>query len=111
MEDLLVVHVFDGETDLSEPIKYLVFGKVVQFTLRVASELILRFYFALKVATVAVVHDDAQLALFGFVNLTEARNVGVVQHFENFGFLESLFPFFLAHLTDVNLLNDGHLLV
>jgi hypothetical protein len=103
VQDFLVVGVLQRETNLRDPGKDLIFAKVHRPALSIL-DLRLVPDFGLEVAVVAVVHHDAQLALFGFVHLAEPRYVRVVQHFQYFGFPESFFPLFLCHFANVDLL-------
>ena len=57
--------------------------------------------------TISVVHDDTKLTLLCLVDLLEANDVRVVEHFKNLGFSESGLLVFFTHLLDVNLFNDG----
>jgi hypothetical protein len=57
--------------------------------------------------TVCVVHNDAELASLGFVNLFEADDVGVVQDLQDLGFSEGFSLLILAHLGNINLLDDS----
>ena len=60
-----------------------------------------------QITSIGVVHDDAKLTLFRLVDLLEANDVRVVEHFENLGLSERRLLVFFAHLLDVNLFNDG----
>ena len=106
MEDFLVVHVFKGETNLGKPVQNFVFIEILRFPRR-SSQLILVLDFGLQVAPITVVHNYTQFAFFCFVYFTEARNIGVVQNFENLCFSQCLFALLLTHLTNVDLFNDS----
>jgi len=66
MNDFPIMDVFHAKTDLSEPVKYLGLRKWLS---------LLIFAFLLQIATVSKIHDDAQLALFCFVNFNEVDDV------------------------------------
>ena len=64
-----------------------------------------------KKLTIGVVHDYAKLTLLRLIYLLEANNVRMIEHFKNFGLSEGRLLVFLAHLLDIDLLNDGVRLV
>jgi len=79
MQDLLVMAMFDCESDLSEPIQELVFSHVILTALPVDSlEPLLDFL--LQVTIVCVVHHNAELALLGLVNFAETSDIGMVEN-------------------------------
>lgn len=110
MQNLLVVAMLHGEGDLREPVEELVLGHVVLAALPVDSLKAL-LDLALEVTIVSVVHHDAQLALLGLVHFAETHDVGVVEDFEDFGLVQRLPSLFLAHLCDVDLLDDSEAVV
>jgi hypothetical protein len=106
MQNLFVVAMLNGEGDLGEPVQKLILGHIVLAALAVdCLEALLNF--ALKITIICVVHYDAQLALFGFVDFPETHDIGVVKHLQNLGLVQGLTSLFLAHLCDVNLLNHS----
>jgi len=78
MQDLFVVHVFDRKTDLGEHVKNFIFWEVVKFPILFPSHFVLGLDLRLQIAAIAVVHHNAQLSLFGFVDFSESRDVRVV---------------------------------
>lgn len=110
MQNLLIVSVLDGQTNLSEPVENLVLAEVV-WSSRGGFVFGLGLNFRLQVAIVAVVHNDAEFALLGLVNFTETRYIGVIKNLKDLGLLKSLFALLLVHLTNVNLLDHSHLFI
>ena len=89
--------VFDGQTDLCEPIQNLVFREE-------PSLLLLCLDHATQIASIRVIHHNAQLAPFRLIHLLEPDDVRVVQHFQNLGFPECFSFLLLTHSGDVDLL-------
>jgi hypothetical protein len=58
MKNLSIVHMFHAKTNLSEPIEDLALGKVSTFLL---------LNFCSEIATVGVVHNDAEMPLLSFI--------------------------------------------
>lgn len=58
--------------------------------------------------TIAVVHDDAKLALFSLEDLNEGYNVWVIERLKQARFLHSFFLFAFGHATNINHLHDAH---
>ena len=103
--------VFEREADLGEPVEDVVFRPVLQLAAVLLLLLVLILYSALEVTAVRVVHHNAEFALFGLVNLLESDDVGMTKHFEDFGFSQGVSPLILVHLLDVDLPDDGVVLV
>ena len=101
MQNLSVVHMLEPQADLSEPVKDLRLGKE-------PTTLLLDHF--LEIPSVCVVHNDAQLALFSLIDLAETNNIGMIQDLQDLSLLESVLPLILAHLPNVDLLDDGELL-
>lgn len=101
MQNLSVVHMLEPQADLSEPVKDLRLGKE-------PTALLLDHF--LEIPSIRIVHNDAQLALFSFIDLAETNNIGMIQDLQDLSLLESVLALILAHLPDVDLLNDGELL-
>jgi hypothetical protein len=106
VEDLLVVGVFDGEANLSEPVQHLILGEELHST-RGVFNFGLRFDFGLQVTIVTVVHHDAKFAFFSFVNFSEAGDIRVVQNLEDLCFLQGFFSLLFVHFSNVDLLDNG----
>lgn len=106
VEDLLVMAVFESETDLREPVQHLIFGYVNRFPLCI-------FHFGLgldprlQVAIVSVVHDDAKFSFLCLVDFPKTCYVRVVEHLEDLGFFERFLPLLVRHLAYVDLLDHG----
>ena len=56
--------------------------------------------------TVSIVHHDAKLSLLRFVHLLEPNYVRVVEDLQDLGLAECLLLFLLAHLLNVDLLDN-----
>lgn len=108
---LSVVDVLQGQADLCEPVEHVVFAPVFKLAAVLFARSVLFFDPALEVATVGEVHDDAEFALFGFVDFFEPNNVGMVEHLQNLGLPESFLSLVLGHARNVDLLDDGEGLV
>ena len=101
MQNLSVVHMLEPQADLSEPIKDLRLGEE-------PPALLLDHF--LEISSVRVVHNDAQLALLSLIDLAETNNIGMIENLQDFSLLQSVLPLILAHLSNVDLLDDGELL-
>ena len=101
MKNFSIVHVLQPQADLSEPVEYETLAKE-------AAPLLLNHF--LEITPVCIVHHDAELALFGLVNLTESDYVGMIQCFENFGFFKRVVSLVFTHFPDVHLLYHSHFL-
>ena len=66
---------------------------------------------SLQVASVRVVHHDAKLSLFRFVDFAEANDVRMLEHFQDLGFPQSLPSLILIHVLDIYLFDDCILLI
>ena len=110
MKDFLVVTMFDSQTNLRKPVKYLIFCKVLGMSLSVF-HLLLRFDLRLKITIVAKVHHYAQFAFLRLVDFSEACDVRVVEYFKNSSFLKRFFSFIFTHVANVDLLDDCFCLV
>jgi len=106
MQDFFVMDVFQCKTNLGKPVQNFIFVKILGLSLRI-SQLVLVFYLRLQITSVAVVHNDAEFSLLGLVDLPKTRDIWVVQNFENLCLSQCLLALFLAHLTNVDLLNDS----
>ena len=101
MQNLSVVHMLEPQAYLSEPVEDLRLGKE-------PAALLLDHF--LEIATVRVVHHDAQLALFSLIDLAETNNIGMIKDLQDLSLLQGVLPLILAHLANVDLLDDGELL-
>ena len=99
------------QTYLGEPVEHMVLTPVLQVAAILVSLFVLILYTALEVSAVSEVHDDAELALFSFIHLSEPHDVGMIEHFQNFGFSECLIPFFFGHSLNIDLFDDCQRLV
>lgn len=97
VQDLTIMYMLDRKTYLSEPLQDFVLRQVFLLLLEVV----------LQIAPVCVVHDNAELASLGLVDFAETNDVGVVEGFHDFCFVEGLLFLFFWHLGDVDLLDDG----
>jgi hypothetical protein len=106
MQDFFVMDVFQCKANLGKPVQNFIFVKILGLSLWI-SQLVLVFYLRLQITSVAVVHNDAEFSLLGLVDLPKTRDIWVVQNFENLCLSQCLLALFLAHLTNVDLLNDS----
>ena len=111
MQNLSIVDVFESEADLREPIQNMILAPVLQLAASALFLLILVLDAPLQIAAVCIVHHDAQFALLGLVDLSKAHNVRMLKHFQNLGFSQGLSAFILIHVLNVDLLDNGILLV
>lgn len=95
-----------AKANLSEPVQNLLLLDIVRCT-----DVTVLFDFSLQVSAIGISHDNAQLSLFGLVDLLKLHDIRVMQDFKDLGLLHSLNFFLLAHGSDVNFLNDGVLAV
>ena len=105
------MNVLQSEAYLREPVEHVLLGPVIELAAILVFLLVLLLDATLQVATVGVVHDDAQLALLRLVDFLEAHNVWVAQNFKDLCLSKSVSALVLVHLLDVNLLDDGVALV
>ena len=111
MQNLSIVDVFESEADLREPIENVILAPILQLASSALFLLILVLDAPLQIAAVCVVHYDAQFALLGLVDLSKANNVWMLKHFQNLGFSQGLAALILIHILNVDLLDNGILLV
>ena len=102
MDDFSVMYVLHTEANLGEPVKDLSLWEGPAF---------LGFDATLKIATVAVVHNDTELAFFGLEDLDKCDYIWVAEGFQKSCLLECLFFLLLRHSTDVNHFHDAHVRV
>ena len=89
------MHVLERQRYLSKPIQQLTLSEVLSS---------LPLNHLLEIATIGVVHDDAEFAFFGFIHFSEANDVGMIEYFEDFGLLQCVSFLFFAHACYVYLL-------
>ena len=109
VQDLSVVDMLYSEAHLSEVIQQLILCEVVFVSALVF--LCACLYLLVDIATICVVHHDTQLPFFGFVYFSEPADIWVVQNLQYLCLVQGLTSFLLAHLGDVDLLDDGQGLV
>ena len=102
MQDLAVVDMLEAEADLGEPVEDLGLGEVA------AS---LFFYFLGQIASIGIVHHNAEMAFLGFVGLAEPDDVGMIEYLQNLRLLQSLLAFLFTHLLDDYLFDHSERLV
>ena len=100
MQNLSVVNMLEPQADLSEPVKDLRLGK------ELASLLLDHF---LKIPSVRVIHNYAQLALFSLIDLAETNNIWMIQDLQDLSLFQSVLPLILVHLPNVDLLDHSEL--
>ena len=110
MQDLFVVTVFHGECDLSEPIKELIFSKVVFTTLAIDC-LKARLNLSLHITIISIVHDNAKFSFFRLVYFAETHNIWVIKNLKNLSLVQSFTTLFFAHLSDIDLLDYSKAIV
>ena len=75
--------VLHGQAYLSKQVESLVLSEILK-----DSSLLLLLVFVLnlglQVSVISIVHDDTQLALLCLIDLTEANNVWMAQHLQDF---------------------------
>ena len=81
MKNFPIMHMLQPKANLRKPVKYLCLAQW-------PSPLFLDF--ACHVTAIGVVHYNAQLSLFGFVDLDELHNIWVRQGFKKFGLFRKL---------------------
>lgn len=111
MQYLPVMDVLQRKTYLCKPVEHMILAPILQLPSIFLLDLILLFDLALEVTTVGIVHDNAQLALLGLVDLLESDNVGMLQHFQNLGLSKGLPSLIFGHALDIDLLDHCVLLV
>ena len=110
MQDFLIMAVLHGQCDLGEPVEELIFREVVLASLTINSLKAL-LDLALHVTVVGVVHDNAELAFLGLVDFAETHDIWVIKHLKNLCLVQSFTALLLAHLADIDLLNDGQIVI
>lgn len=88
------MNVFQSQANLRKPVKNLSFGEVL-------ASLILNHF--LQVPSISIVHNNAQLAFLGLVDFSEPNDIGVVEHFQDLSFFQSVLLFLCAHSGYVHL--------
>jgi hypothetical protein len=84
------------QTDLSEPIKNLLFCKW-------ASSLLLDSL--PYISSIRVLHDDMHPILLCLVHLDESHDIGVIQGLKDLSFLDGFLSFLRTHTFNVHLFN------
>ena len=67
--------------------------------------LILLFDSTLEIATISIVHDNAELTLLCLIDFLKPYDIGMAKDLKNFSFSQGISSFVLVHLLDVDLLN------
>ena len=111
MQDLPVMHMFERQSDHSEPIEDVVLAPMYQLPAFLLLLLVFVLDLALQVSAIRKVHHNAQLALLGFVYFTKTHDVGVMQHLQDFGFSQGLSSLVFVHILYVYLLDYRQLFV
>lgn len=89
--------VFDGETDLREPVQDMTLLEV--FLLGPA-----RCDGLGDIPALSILHDDLELVLLGGIYLDEADDAGMVKTAQYLGLLDGFLALGLAHVLDIHLL-------
>jgi len=79
MQDLLVMAVLQRKADLGKPVQHLIFRKINWLSL--VSDFGLIFYLGLEITIITIVHHDTKFPFLGFVDLSEASDVWMIQDF------------------------------
>ena len=111
MQYLPVVDVLESQTNLSEPVEHVLLTPILKLASILLPILVLILNFSLQISSVCEVHDDAKFSFFGFVNFSKSHDIWVLEDLEYFCFSKRLPPFIFVHTLDVDLLDDGVLLV
>ena len=96
MQDFSIMDMLYCERNLCEPFKNLFFRQI----------LLLLFQKVLQIASVCIVHNDAQLPSFCFIHFSKPNDVRMIESFHDFCFIQSLLFLIFRHLSYVNLLDD-----
>ena len=65
----------------------------------------IKFYFLTQIASISVIHDDAELTSNSFINFLKTNDARVVKNFKDFCFSKSLLSLFQVHLRNVYFFN------
>ena len=106
MQDFSIVNMLNSKTKLSKKIKYSLLRYEFWCPLDIAF-FHLALYQVTEITIVRVVHNDAKLFAFGFVDLSKGDDVWVLQYLQNFGFLHGLSPLNISFIGDIDLLDDS----
>lgn len=90
---------FHGQTDLSEPVQYLILFKKL-FGVFTGSD---GFR---QISTLGIFHDDFKFVLFGCIYLDKFDNERVSEVSENLCLLDSLLSLLLTHVINADLFDD-----
>jgi hypothetical protein len=83
VQDLAIVHMLHRQADLREPVQNLILRHVSTF-------FFLFFDFALEITSIGVIHNDAKLPLFGFIDFFEMYDIWMIQDLQYFGFFHGV---------------------
>jgi len=87
-----------SQTELCEPIEYLIFGKrPVSLLLDLLTD----------ITTVGIVHDDTQLPFFGLKCFYKLDDIWMLQMFYDLSLLQRLLFLVLTHPTNINDFHDA----
>ena len=102
MQDFPIVAMLDSEANLGEPVEDHIFGKILSPLLALRS---LLFDFGGEIASICIIHDDAQLSFLGFVDFSEMNDIRVIEHLQDLGFLDGILLFLLRHARNIYFLD------
>jgi len=107
MQYLSIMNMLKSQTNLCEPIEYVIFAPILELATWLISYLVFLFNFALKISAISITHDDAEFSLLCLVNLSKSHNIGVLKHFQDLCLSQCFSSFFLRHCLYVNLFNNS----
>ncbi len=106
MKNLAIMTMLQREAYLCKVVQYLILCEVFENTsLLLVFMLILNL--SLHVPIVCIVHYNTQFPLFRLVDLPETNDIWVTKDLQNFCLSQSLLSLLVAHLLNVNLLDDS----
>lgn len=97
VQNFLLMHVKNGQSDLSQPVHNFIFRYLV--ALHRLNELI-------HIAAFAVLHDDVKEAFFVDERVTIRNDADVIELLQEFDFIEDVLLFLFAFVFDIDLLDD-----
>lgn len=97
VQNFLLMHVKNGQSDLSQPVHNFIFRYLV--ALHQLNELI-------HIAAFAVLHDDVEEAFLVDERVTIRDDADVVELLQEFDFIEDVLLFLFAFIFDIDLLDD-----
>ena len=104
MQNFPVMDMFYCQAYLSKPVQNLILSKrCLIYIFLFCFNLFMNSW--LQISALCIIHDNAQLFIFSFIDISKFYNVWMGKNLENHAFFDNHFTFFVWDLRDVYLLD------